>query len=223
MHVTPHPAWVAGLDHQLEPLQQRILDLPVVVEASENRLGEQAIRNFCLEFYPIVHDFPAWLDVLLKRSPPEGVPFFKDNIKVERRHDAMWRAMGDGFGVPRQQFDAVTTTNHAVREFHDFLTRAGREMPFASAVAATNYAVEGVAQQIAEKALEGLQYNEKLGKRGRWWLEEHAKYDDEHPIHALELIKSCIGRGEDHVENVSVAAVRSLELMVNAMDRSYHS
>ena len=40
---------------------------------------------------------------------------------------------------------------------------------FAEAVGATNYAVEGVAQKISEKALRGLAENEKIGPRGLWW------------------------------------------------------
>src|SRR5205809_7905105 len=68
------------------------------------------------------------------------------------------------------------------------LTEMCRGAAFGAAVSATNYAVEGVAQKISEKALRGLAKNEKIGPRGRWWLEEHAKYDDEHPIHALEKI-----------------------------------
>ena len=87
--------------------------------------------------------------------------------------------------------------NAETREFHDYLTTMSRTAPFASAVGAVNYAVEGVAQKISEKALRGLGSNEKIGPRGRWWLEEHAKYDDEHPIHALEIIKSCVGKAEE--------------------------
>src|SRR5207245_11204725 len=82
-------------------------------------------------------------------------------------------------------------------------------------VSATNYAVEGVAQKISEKALRGLAKNEKIGPRGRWWLEEHAKYDDEHPIHALEIIKSCVQRGEAP-RGVTDSAVRSLALLKDA-------
>lgn len=222
LQVTPHPPWVARLDATLEPLRERILGLPVVSLAAENQLDDESIRNFVLEFYPVIRDFPRWLEVLLGRSPSDGEGFFRDNIRVERRHDAMWRAMGDGFGVPRHEFKNVQATNAAVTEFHGFLTEIGANGPFASAVAATNYAVEGAAQRIAEKALQGLKYNERLGERGRWWLEEHAKYDDEHPVHALELIKACVARGEDDVDRVQQAAHRSLEMLCTAMDVSYH-
>lgn len=220
MKVTPHPAWVAELDAALDPYREAILDARVVVDASENALVDGQIQNFLVGFYPIIRDFPQWLETLLGRSPDDGQEFFRDNIRVERRHDAMWRAMGDGFNVPRERFQKPEPLNAPVRTFHAFLTERGREAPFAEAVAATNYAVEGVAQKISEKALRGLAKNEKIGPRGRWWLEEHAKYDDEHPIHALEIIKSCVARGES-VPGVIQAASHSLELMREAMEASY--
>src|SRR2546428_196859 len=86
--------------------------------------------------------------------------------------------------------------------------------------ASENQAVEGVAQKISEKALRGLAKNEKIGPRGRWWLEEHAKYDDEHPIHALEIIKGCVKRGEAP-QSVTESALKSLGLMKEAMVASY--
>src|SRR5947208_9970816 len=94
---------------------------------------------------------------------------------------------------------------------------------FGQAGSATNYAVEGVAQKISEKALRGLAKNEKIGPRGRWWLEEHAKYDDEHPIHALEIIKDCVKRGSDTTDQVTQAALESLKLMRVSMEASYPS
>lgn len=221
--VVPHPRWVEQLDTSLEPLRRRILELDVVVHSAENRLDERGIRNFVVEFYPIIRDFPDWLETLLDRSPEDGLPFFRENLRVERKHAMMWQAMGEGFGVPLSRFTEAEQGNAAVQEFHAYLTRMCAEATFASAVAATNYAVEGVAQGISEKALEGLQHHPKLGERGRWWLEEHAKYDDEHPVMALELIKQCVARGEDEPDGIAAAASRSLELMHRAMDASYHS
>ncbi len=176
VEITPHPGWVADLDATLEPSRQAILDTPVIVDASENQLVDGQIQNFLVAFYPIIRDFPQWLQVLLDRSPAMGREFFTDNIPE-----------------------------------------------FATAVAATNYAVEGVAQKISEKALRGLAKNEKIGPRGRWWLEEHAKYDDEHPIHALEIIKDCVKRGGDSPDEVTEAALESLKLMRFSMEASYYA
>ena len=222
MKVTAHPAWVADLDAALEPNRAAILDTPIVVHASENALIDGKIQNFLVAFYPIIRDFPQWLEVLLSRSPEQGQEFFRDNIRVERRHDAMWRAMGDGFSVPRERFQKPEPLIPEVRQFHQYLTECGRSAGFAEAVAATNYAVEGVAQRISEKALRGLSKNQRIGPRGRWWLEEHAKYDDEHPVHALEIIKSCVANG-DAVPGVITAAAHSLDLMRVSMEASYHA
>lgn len=221
--VTPTPAWLAQLETAIEPARSRILDLPVVSNASRNGLEPRSIRNFMIEFYPIIRDFPMWLETLLERSPRDGEAFFRDNLRVERQHAAMWQAMGEGFGVPRERFARRERSNEAVEKFHAYLTDIGQKGAFASAVAATNYAVEGVAHDISVKALEGLQHNDALGQRGRWWLEEHATYDDDHPVMAMEVIKSCVARGEDSPEAVQQATLRSLELMFHAMDASYHS
>src|SRR5258705_10813002 len=97
VEIPPHPTWVADLDSTLEPNRQAILDTPVIVDASENQLVDGQIQNFLVAFYPIIRDFPQWLQMLLDRSPELGKEFFRDNIRVERRHDAMWRALGGGF------------------------------------------------------------------------------------------------------------------------------
>src|ERR1043166_8304419 len=205
VQVTPHPAWVADLDAALDPSREAILDTPVIVHASENELVDGKIQNF-----------------LVARSPEDGKVFFRDNIRVEKRHDAMWRAMGDGFNVPKERFQVPEPMIPEVKEFHAYLTEMCRGATFGAAVSATNYAVEGVAQKISEKALRGLAKNEKIGPRGRWWLEEHAKYDDEHPIHALEIIKGCVKRGEAP-RGVTESALKSLDLMKDAMVASYDS
>src|SRR5438034_11433976 len=69
VQVTPHPPWVADLDSTLEPSRQTILDTPVIIDASENQLVDGQIQNFLVGFYPIIRDFPQWLQMLLDRSP----------------------------------------------------------------------------------------------------------------------------------------------------------
>lgn len=220
VQISPHPPWVAELDAALQPVQQAILSTPVIEDAAENRLAQGRIQDFLVAFYPVIRDFPAWLQLLLDRSPPNGQEFFQDNIRVERRHEAMWRAMGDGFGVAKERFLVPEAPVPEVRAFHEYLTAMCYAAPFGAAVSATNYAVEGIAQKISEKALRGLGRNEKIGPKGRWWLEEHAKYDDEHPVHALEIVKSCVRAGESVVA-VTDAALRSLHLMQSAMVAAY--
>src|SRR2546426_4896048 len=61
VQVTLHPAWVADLDRAIEPIQQTILNTPVVEDAAENCLAPAKIQNFLVAFYPIIRDFPQWL------------------------------------------------------------------------------------------------------------------------------------------------------------------
>src|SRR2546428_9296467 len=131
--VTPHPAWVADLNAALEPTQEAILNSPVIEDAAENRLGTAKIQNLLVAFYPIIRDFPQWLQVLLDRSPGDGREFFEDNIRVERRHGAMWRAMGDGFKLPRERFERPEPARRPLRAFHDYLTNMGLAAPLGAA------------------------------------------------------------------------------------------
>src|SRR2546422_2270153 len=118
VQVTPHPAWVADLDATLDPSREAILDTNVIVHASENQLVDGRIQNFLVAFYPIIRDFPNWLQLLLDRSPEDGKAFFRDNIRVEKRHDAMWRAMGDGFSVPKERFRSEEHTSELQSRLH---------------------------------------------------------------------------------------------------------
>src|SRR3989442_13467919 len=127
VQVTPHPSWVADFDTSLEPSRQAILDTPVIIDASENQLVDGQIQNFLVGFYPIIRDFPQWLQMLLDRSPAMGRGFFTDNIRGERRHDAMWRAMGDGFNVHKKRFQEPEPMIPTVKKFRSEERRVGKE------------------------------------------------------------------------------------------------
>src|SRR2546428_2596407 len=161
--VTPHPAWVADLDAALEPTQEAILQTPVIEDAAENRLVTAKIQNFLVAFYPIIRDFPQWLQVLLDRSPEDGREFFEDNIRVERRHGAMWRAMGDGFKVPRERFERPEPAVPQVRAFHAYLPNIRPAAPFGAAGPGPNSALPGIAREISRYTRRGRTRNHELG------------------------------------------------------------
>src|SRR2546428_4869725 len=146
--VTPHPAWVADLNAALEPTQEAILQTPVIEDAAENRLVTAKIQNFLVAFYPIIRDFPQWLQVLLDRSPEDGREFFEDNIRVERRHGAMWRAMGDGFKVPRERFERPEPAVPQVCAFHDYLTNMCLAAPFGAAGSGHPLVPPGIRREV---------------------------------------------------------------------------
>src|SRR3989442_2077541 len=167
LDVTPPPAWVADLNAALEPTQEAILNSPVIEDAAENRLVTAKIQNFLVAFYPIIRDFPQWLQVLLDRSPEDGREFFEGNIRVERRHGAMWRAMGDGFKVPRERFERPEPAVPQVCAFHDYLTNMCVAAPFGAAGSGTDYALVGNAPKISQKGVPGVSRDEKNGREGQ--------------------------------------------------------
>jgi len=129
---------------------------------------------------------------------------------------------GDGFNVPRERFQVPEPMIPEVKEFHGYLTEMCRGAQFGSAVSATNYAVEGVAQKISEKALRGLAKNAKIGPRGRWWLEEHAQIRRRAPDPRARDHQELRQAGETP-QVVTDAAKKSLGLMKAAMVASYDS
>src|SRR2546428_2294689 len=151
VQVTRHPAWGADVDATLDPSREAILDTNVIVHASENQLVDGRIQNFLVAFYPIIRDFPNWLQLLLARSSEDGKAFFRDNIRVEKRHDAMWRAEGGGFSVPQESFQIPEPLLSGVRDFHGDLTEMWRGAAVGAAGAAADYAGAGGGQEISEK------------------------------------------------------------------------
>jgi len=64
----------------------------------------------------------------------------------------------------------------------------------AEAVAATSFAIEGIAGDIAHKVLAGFESYKavrgvEMGPKTSKWFREHAHYDDVHPKIAMEIVK----------------------------------
>jgi len=126
------------------------------------------IQDFLVNFYPIIRDFPQWLQVLLDRSPGRRQGLLSATTSAWKSVTTpLWRAMGDGFNVPKERFQIPEPMIPEVEEFHGYLTEMGRSATFGAAVSATNYAVEGVAQKISEKgAAWARQEREDRGRAG---------------------------------------------------------
>jgi pyrroloquinoline quinone (PQQ) biosynthesis protein C len=97
----------------------------------------------------------------------------------------------------------------------------------AEAVAATSFAIEGMAGDIARKVTDGFQYYKDepgvdLSSKTYRWMREHAHYDDEHPKIALEIVQRY-ATTERMQTRVMFAAKRSLQLLDHALVTSYQA
>ena len=106
----------------------------------------------------------------------------------------------------------------------DWSWRVCESGDLAEALAATNYAIEGVtgewtpgvARSAAYRA--GILHGEQ--RAAMRWLDAHADYDDHHPWQALELIGALAGPdpGALRVRTIRTAITRSYELYTVALD-----
>jgi pyrroloquinoline quinone (PQQ) biosynthesis protein C len=93
------------------------------------------------------------------------------------------------------------------------------------AIAATHYAIEGVTQGIASIMVKGFdKYQRREGicleRKAYQWMEAHTRYDDLHPLEALEIIKHHATSAEIQ-EKVTHAAPRSLEYLYMGLEACY--
>jgi pyrroloquinoline quinone (PQQ) biosynthesis protein C len=97
----------------------------------------------------------------------------------------------------------------------------------AEAVAATSFAIEGIAGDIARKVPAGFQYYRHepevdLSPKTYRWMRQHAQYDDEHPKIALEIVERYATTDDLRMRSM-VAAKRSLELLDHALLTAYRA
>ncbi|MEO8718214.1 MAG: iron-containing redox enzyme family protein, partial [Burkholderiales bacterium] len=154
--------------------------------------------------------------------------FLIENIRIEKAHAEHWIWMGEGFGLNRQQMLSIAEGENPVlrdvQSLTDWMWRVNTKGSLAEAVAATSFAIEGVAGALAREVAAGFEAYGKcagvnMNPRTYKWIREHAHYDDEHPKFALEIVKhyAVTERMQRQVMN---AAKRSLELLNLALTTS---
>jgi pyrroloquinoline quinone (PQQ) biosynthesis protein C len=224
---TPDPTWVLEMDHFLAPYRQAIWDCQLVQETSSGALSLDQVKGWSIQFYPFIELFPQFMATYLaKATDPLSRGFLIDNLRVEKRHADQWIDMARGFGVPREELftTPIIPQVEALTHWMWSITNRGS---FVEAVAATNYAIEGVTQGIATIMVKGfMKYQGQdgvfLDKRAYMWMEAHATYDDLHPYQALEIMKVHAPTVELQ-QKVTHAAQRSLEYLFLALEACYAS
>ena len=223
--LTPHPAWIYALRHQIEPAWNAILNCRLIREASAGTLSLPQMRAWLLQLYPFIETFPKWIALNIpKTQDAMSRDFLIDNVRVEKRHAEQWIYMAEGFGIKRQ--DLLTVKPLAeVEALTHWLWSINTQGSLAEAVAATNYAIEGITKDIAVVTVKGFPRYEgvegiHLDRKAYWWMKAHAKYDDLHPQHALEIIK-LHATTKELQSKVAFVTHRSLEYMLLAFETCY--
>lgn len=230
LEISPHPVWVDALHGYIKPYWNELLEGDWAEGVANTRLTIPEMRGWILQLYPFIHTFPKFLaEALTKVEDDYSRGFLIDNIRVEKAHAEHWIWMGEGFGVSRaEMLDLAEGTRPILRDVQsltDWLWYINTKGSLAEAVGATSFAIEGLAGDIARKVTAGFEaYRGTPGvdmkPKTYKWFREHAHYDDEHPVIALEIVKKY-AISEKMQTKVMLAAKRSVQLLHNALMTSY--
>ncbi len=223
--LTPHPAWILELRQHIEPTWNAILKCRLLQEATAGTLSLPQMRAWLIQLYPFIETFPKWIALNIpKTQDAVSRGFLIDNVRVEKRHAEQWVYMAEGFGIKRTDLYTVKPLPEVDALTH-WLWSINTQGTLAEAVGATNYAIEGVTQDIAKSTVKGFPHYEglegiHLERKAYWWMEAHAKYDDLHPQQALEIMK-MYATTKELQDKVTFVTRRSLEYMLMAFETCY--
>src|SRR5215510_1591423 len=227
--LSSHPRWVSSMYEFVTPHWDSVVDGPWAESIVSGRLSVQQMQGWILQLYPFIYDFPKFLaEGLIKVEDDFARTFLIENIRIEKAHAEHWLWMGEGFGLDRQEMldlvEGKAAVLRDVQSLTDWVWRVNSKGTLAESVAATSFAIEGVAGALARKVAAGFeayrgQPGVDMNPKTYKWIREHAHYDDEHPKFALEIVKRYAVT-EQMQRQVMLAAKRSLELLDLALGTS---
>jgi len=231
-HVLVNEPWVESLHAYVKPYWDNLLSGPWAEGIASGDLALAEMQGWILQIYPFIHAFPKFLaEALIKVEDDYSREFFINNIRVEKGHAEHWLWMGEGFGLRRDHMlalaDGTQPLLRDVQSLTDWLWYINTKGALAEAVAATSFAIEGMAGDIARKVTSGFQHYKDepgvdLGSRTYRWMREHAHYDDEHPKIALQIVQRYATTPRMQTR-VMLAAKRSLQLLAHALITSFRA
>ncbi|MCH6558617.1 MAG: iron-containing redox enzyme family protein [Nitrospirae bacterium] len=146
------------------------------------------------------------------------------NIRVEQKHAEWYKDWAQSAGVPLDRlYDGPRPAAATViTGWCWYVCKSGG---LAEAMAATNYAVEGVTGGWTRLVAASEKYRELFTESERRhamrWIHAHASYDDSHPVEALDIIAGLVGKDPEHatVRRIQNAIQKSYDFYLLALDK----
>ena len=215
-----YPHWLQDVVRSTTRQKQRIVEHDFFALMSEAKLPKAALRRFLVGAWPTIEQFPRFMAMTLKKlgvgdSRGEDLArrFLIHNIRVEQKHADLWIDWARSVELTLDDIkaaDGIEVPN-TLTHWCWYVCDSGST---ATAIAATNYAVEGLTGEWASLVCSKSTYAESLPEEIRIsatrWLRVHAHYDDAHPWEALEVIATLLGTAPSVAEVEAVRrAIRS--------------
>jgi pyrroloquinoline quinone (PQQ) biosynthesis protein C len=201
--VKRYPAWVQEIIAETEPAAARVAEHDAWRLMREGSITPLQQRNILVGFWPLIDRFPQFLALnLLKtsygRSPGMNAAraWLAKNLRLEQKHAEWFIDWADALDIPRAEMLDGWRSKEMTR-IADWCWYLGRKGDLAEAMAATNYAIEGVTGRWTPGVASSERYRATLQPTcvdsGMRWLDAHADYDDAHPWQALDIIVALVG------------------------------
>lgn len=196
--LSSYPQWAQELVKACEPARRAVTEHELYRRMRDGELSFDTLRTFLIGGWPVVEQFPLYMSQnLLKtrfgRSPGEDMArrWLMRNIRVELNHADHWLRWAEAYGIGIADLHAqkVPVELHALGHW-SWHTSASDDL--AVSMAATHYAIEGATGEWSALVCSSDAYEHSLPAEQRKgamrWLRLHARYDDDHPWEALEII-----------------------------------
>jgi pyrroloquinoline quinone (PQQ) biosynthesis protein C len=225
-----YPAWAQDMVASCDEARQRVSQHELFHRMRDAELGDEQAYTFFVAVWPVIEQFPQYMALnLLKvqygrtRGHDLARRYLIRNIRVEQNHADHWMEWALASGLSREDLLEGEVPYESQALSHWCWHTCERDA-LAAAMAATNYAIEGVTGDWSALVCSRTRYEEvfepALRAKAMKWLKLHAKYDDTHPWEALEIICSIMGtnpskRGYSMVRN---SVLTSFEYMRLTLD-----
>ncbi len=199
-----YPLWLQEVLLETGAAKSRVSGHPLFPALRDGQLSPREMRAFLINGWPVINQFPQYMGMNLQKIGSEETPgsrlarrYLTRNIRVEQNHADYWVDWAAAHDVTREDLQAGEAPALAFALSH-WCWKSSSADPLHSAVAATNFAVEGVTGEwstllLSRNTLE-LSYPEPIRKKTLRWLRMHAHYDDAHPWEALDIVATLLGQ-----------------------------
>ena len=205
MSLSSYPSWLQDVVLDTNQDKTRIANSEFFRLMRDAGLPVAATQKFLVGAWPTIEQFPRFMANNLKRigvgdSRGEDMArqFLIHNIRVEQKHADLWIDWASAVGLTLHDLKAEAMGDIAVpmtlTHYCHVICDTGS---VAEAIAATNYAVEGLTGDwsclVCSKTRYAESIPEALRVKATRWLRVHAHYDDAHSWEALDIIATLLG------------------------------
>ena len=201
--LSSYPFWLQKVVRDSEHHKSRVVRHELFALMRDAKLPKVAMRKFLMGAWPTIEQFPQFMAMNLKKLST-GDSYGEDlarrylihNIRVEQKHAEHWVEWARSVDLTLDDLKSAHDIEGLASLAHWCWYVCDRaSLPVA--VAATNYAVEGVTGEwsclVCSKSTYADSLPESIRGPATRWLRLHAEYDDTHPWEALDIVASLLG------------------------------